>query len=52
MIFNDRRSIKNPAVAAVAAAGSIKATKKSPSSLSQKIANKMYPAGVPKMGKK
>lgn len=56
MIFNDRRTIKNPAVAAAAAAGSIKATKKSPSALSQKIAKKMYPAGVPastpKMGKK
>lgn len=28
------------------------ASKKSPSALSQKIAKKMYPAGVPKMGKK
>jgi hypothetical protein len=28
------------------------APKKSPSALSQKIAKKMYPAGVPKMGKK
>ena len=46
-MFNDRRSFKNPAVEAVVKAGSIKATKKSPSSLSQKIAKKMYPAGVP-----
>ena len=56
MLFNDRRTIKNPAVAAAAAAGSIKSTRKSPSALSQKIAKKMYPAGVPastpKMGKK
>jgi hypothetical protein len=28
------------------------ASKRSPSALSQKIAKKMYPAGVPKMGKK
>ena len=55
MMFNDRRTIKNPAVAAAAAAGSIKATdkpKKSPSQLSQKIAKKMYPAGIPSMPKK
>ena len=54
-MFNDRRTIKNPAVAAAAAAGSIKATdkpKKSPSQLSQKIAKKMYPAGIPSMPKK
>ena len=51
MLFNDRRTIKNPAVAAVAKAGSIKTVKKSPSPLSQKIAKKMYPAGVPKDNK-
>jgi hypothetical protein len=52
MFFNDRRTIKNPAVAAVAKAGSIQATKKSPSKLSQKIAKKMYPAGIPRTPKK
>lgn len=52
MMFNDRRTIKNPAVAAAAKTGSIKSTKKSPSPLSQKIAKKMYPAGVPSMTKK
>ena len=52
MLFNERRTIKNPAVAAAAKAGSIKAMKKSPSPLSQKIAKKMYPAGVPTMPKK
>jgi hypothetical protein len=52
MFFNDRRGFKNPAVEAAAKAGSIKATKKSPSPLSQKIAKKMYPAGIPDMPKK
>ena len=52
MFFNDRRTIQNPAVAAAAKAGSIKATKKSPSKLSQKIAKKMYPNGVHNLPKR
>ncbi len=39
-------------VLAAGRAGSIKATKKAPSKLSQKIAKKMYPAGIPNMPKK
>jgi hypothetical protein len=53
--WNDRRrasGFKNPSVEAAAKAGSIIPTKKSPSKLSQKIAKKMYPAGIPNMPKK
>lgn len=48
MLFNDRRTIKNPAVAAAARAGSIKATqkpKKEPSALSKKIGGMMMGTG-------
>lgn len=53
--WNDRRktvTFNNPSVEAAAKAGSIKSTKKSPSKLSQKIAKKMYPAGIPNTPKK
>ena len=55
MNWNDRRrasGFKNPSVEAAAKAGSIIPTKKSPSKLSQKIAKKMYPAGIPNMPQK
>lgn len=40
--WNDRAN-----VLAAGRSGAIKATKKSPSALSQKIAQKMYPGGIP-----
>lgn len=54
MLFNDRRSFKNPSVEAAAKAGSIKATskpKRQPSKLSKKIGNMMYPGGVVDLSK-